>query len=47
MGHKESNKQTKHRGSYVSAQYILLSLLNKLGKRDKMGGFALVFKYLL
>ena len=28
---------TEHRGSYMSA-HVLLSLLNELGKRDKMRG---------
>ena len=31
------NKQKRYRGSYMSA-HVLLILLNKLGKRDKMRG---------
>ena len=41
MAHTELWKaQTHtHRGSYMSA-HVLLNLLNKLGKRDKMRGFS-------
>ena len=34
---KRQIKRQIHRGSYMSA-YVLLNLLNELGKRDKMRG---------
>ena len=34
---QSSMKSDEHRGSYMSA-HVLLNLLNKLGKRDKMRG---------
>ena len=35
-----------HRGSYMSA-HVLLNLLNKLGKRDKMRGLSIILSLFL
>ena len=38
------NLRVFHRGYYMSA-HVLLNLLNKLGKRDKMGGLPSIFSF--
>ena len=44
VGHCISTPLTLHRGSYMSAP-VLLHLLNKLGKSDKIRGFPAIYPF--